>query len=160
MKKTFKDLKFEPHHVNGHEWASLTFDNGFGISVITGPLFYSNGLHDNYEIAMLDKDGNVIYTSITNHDVVGYLSKDEVTEYMSKIQTAQMDIKRSTLWDITHEEYLGESPKEINIPLTPTQEQEELAYKEAMKDIDKQEAKLQAERDSFEQSYIDSLNEE
>jgi hypothetical protein len=62
----------------------MLFKNGYGVSVLRGTLFYSNGV-DTYEVAVL-KDGHITYhTKITN-DVLGHLSKKEVTEVMKKVQ--------------------------------------------------------------------------
>ena len=47
--KTFKDLEFEMHHLLSYvKHAVMEFENGYGISVIFGERFYSNGI-DNYE---------------------------------------------------------------------------------------------------------------
>lgn len=85
--KTFKDLQFNEHSLQG-EFAFLEFDNGCGVSVVTGNMFYSNGTHVDYELAMVNTiTGDLQYHEITNHDVLGYLSKEEVTEVMEKIQS-------------------------------------------------------------------------
>lgn len=90
--KTFKDLKFLPHslseqglsrHSNAKQ-AEMEFENGYGISVIFGSCFYSNGI-DTYEIAVL-YNGSITYSSGIADDVVGYLTARQVTSYMKKIQ--------------------------------------------------------------------------
>lgn len=91
--KTFEDLKFNTHPIaeSGIEkyskakLARETFENGYGVSVILGNIFYSNGI-DSYELAVLFNDGITYNTEITG-DVMGYLSKDEVTEIMLKVQS-------------------------------------------------------------------------
>lgn len=82
--KTFDDLVFELHPLSGI-MAHLFFDNGHGISVVCGSLFYSNGV-DTYEAAVLDKEGNIDYSTPITSDVLPYLTKDEVTEVMKQIQ--------------------------------------------------------------------------
>jgi len=90
--KTFKDLKFENHSVataeierfNGAKQAIENFENGYGVSVLFGSCFYSNGI-DTYEVAILFGESITYNTEITD-DVMGYLSKDEVSEIMAKVQ--------------------------------------------------------------------------
>lgn len=57
-----------------HKRAFLEFDNGFYISVLLGKMYYSNGV-DNYEV----------YSNLEG-ECLGYMSSEEVTEYMIKIQ--------------------------------------------------------------------------
>lgn len=94
--KTFDDLKFEQrdelidtYFSSGNEsQAVLFFKNGYGVSVLFGKAFYSNGVN-NYELAVLkgeEKNNSICYdTNITN-DVLGYLSQQEVTKVMKKVQ--------------------------------------------------------------------------
>lgn len=70
--KTFKDLQFDPHKVGVGTHAQMYFDNGYGVSVVCGELFYSNGI-DTYE------------TDITS-DVLGDQTADEVSEIMRRVQ--------------------------------------------------------------------------
>jgi hypothetical protein len=91
--KTFKDLIFKEHYLSksakdfpsplkeqclNAKQAVMDFPNGYGISVLLGECFYSNGV-DTYEIGVI-KDGALCY------DVIGYLSEDEVSKVMKKIQ--------------------------------------------------------------------------
>lgn len=88
--KTFEDLEFKPHRFTKEATqAIMFFENGYGVSVLFGKPFYSNGINT-YELAVIhrsDKDGVVIKydTGITN-DVLGYIPKEEVTEAMKKVQ--------------------------------------------------------------------------
>ena len=90
--KTFDDLVFEPHPITecgidkykDCKQAVFNFDNGYGVSVIFGTAFYSNGV-DTYELAAL-LDGKLCYPSEIGGDVLGYINKDEITEAMRKIQ--------------------------------------------------------------------------
>ena len=100
--KTFEDLEFEDHAIaisakkieaektdlyeqlkhsldeqKQAKQAVITFDNGIRLSVIIGSIFYSNGV-DTYEAYQLGLDGN---------EPRGYLTKDEVTEYMKELQS-------------------------------------------------------------------------
>jgi len=96
--KTFEDLEFKPHAIaieaentknsDPELWnkldilhdnltathAKMLFTNGNSISVIFGSIFYSNGI-DTYE-AM----------SNTENEPRGYLTKEEVTEFMKELQ--------------------------------------------------------------------------
>lgn len=91
--KTFNDLEFFPHDLSdynpGAEQAKITFDNGYGVSVITGSCFYCSGSHTDYELAVTDSKGSLVYGEITDWDVSGYLSKEEVTELMKKVQALE-----------------------------------------------------------------------
>ena len=86
--KTFKDLEFKPHYLSKynsslHEMykntkqAILTFPNGYGVSVLLGSCFYSNG-KDTYEVMVTYKG--------ESGEVKGYLTEQEVTELMIKTQ--------------------------------------------------------------------------
>lgn len=90
--KTFENLKFEQHSIANSGIATFEnarhaveyFDNEYGISVLFGGCFYSNGI-DTYEVVVLFNNQITYNTDIT-HDVMGYLSANEVTEVMEKIQ--------------------------------------------------------------------------
>lgn len=153
--KEFKDLEFEAMECSKPlERSALKFDNGFGISVITGGYSYSKGLHDLYEIAMLDNTGELVYTEITDYDVVGYLTAEQVTEYMHKIQSAPKDIKTSSLWNVDYEESSDEME---DFPRTEEDEERMAAFEESMKEVDAYEAELLAERDAMEEEHLKSL---
>ena len=82
--KTFKDLEFtDKDHIDGQR-AVLEFDNGYGVSVITGYGAYGNA-ESPYEIAIL-KEGSLCYDTPITNNVIGYNTAEEVTEYMKKIQ--------------------------------------------------------------------------
>jgi len=97
--KTFKDLIFEDHPISvgadnlpisirddykNAKHATITFDNGYGVSVIFGKCFYSNGV-DTYEVAVT-KEGRLCYDTNITSDVIGYASEKKVTEIMKKVQ--------------------------------------------------------------------------
>ena len=94
--KTFKDLEFKEHDVAKSakiaikrgidmsdyvdaKQAKITFDNGKSLSVIFGECFYSNGI-DTYEAMELSSD----------NDPKGYLTEQEVTEYMMFLQSVEI----------------------------------------------------------------------
>ena len=74
----FSELKFI-EHFGGGTIAQHEFEKGYGISVICGRSFYSNGI-DTYEVDILMKNGN-----LENCDVCGYLTIDNVDKLMKKI---------------------------------------------------------------------------
>lgn len=84
--KTFKDIKFEmmDSFYDGVR-SNTMFDNGYGISVVRHRYSYG-GPSGLYEIAVLDKDGEITYSTPITSDVIGYLTPKEVTEIMVRIQ--------------------------------------------------------------------------
>ena len=90
--KTFNDLEFKKHPIadsgieryKNAKHAVMSFDNKYGVSVIFGSCFYSNGI-DNYELAILYNNEITYNTKITN-DVMGHLSEDKVSEIMIEVQ--------------------------------------------------------------------------
>ena len=81
--KKFEDLVFTDHpFIDGAQQAILWFDNGYGVSVLLGARFYSNG-QDTYEVAVMYDDQ---LTYPMEDDVIGFLKADEVTAYMDKVQ--------------------------------------------------------------------------
>ena len=83
--KSFKDLVFETHTTckDGTQ-ARLDFDNGYGVSVITGSMFYTDakGL---YEVAVMH-NGKLCYDTPITEDVIGHLDRKEVEEVMTQVQ--------------------------------------------------------------------------
>jgi len=87
--KKFEDLEFEKlsdePYMSGVR-SRMMFENGFGVSVVSHTFSYG-GKDGLFEIAVLDKKGDITYdTSVTN-DVIGYLNPDEVTEIMKQVQS-------------------------------------------------------------------------
>jgi hypothetical protein len=83
--KTFKDLKFKQHPSADGIISRITFDNGYGASVVRHE--YSYGGKDGlYEVAVLDSDGELCYDTPVTNDVIGYLRDIDVTDVMEKIQ--------------------------------------------------------------------------
>lgn len=100
--KTFKDLKFKPHGLakdayilpafsrdryGNAKQAVMEFENDYGVSVLMGECFYSNGV-DTYELGVLYEGGLTYNTDITD-DVIGYITEEEVTEIMKRVQDIQ-----------------------------------------------------------------------
>ena len=83
--KTFKDLKFKQHPSADGIISRITFENGYGASVVRHE--YSYGGKDGlYELAVLDSDGELCYDTPITNDVIGYLRDIDVTDVMEKIQ--------------------------------------------------------------------------
>ncbi len=83
--KTFKDLEFKEldSFYNGVQ-CIVNFKNGYGASIVKHDYSYG-GKEGLYELAVLKSDGIVYDTPITD-DVLGYLTTNEVTEILIKIQ--------------------------------------------------------------------------
>lgn len=78
-------LEFTDHPAGlGGTMARIRFPNGYGASVITGFLFYTDSKHP-YEVAVLDADGKVCYDTPITDDVVGHCTQDDVEELLDKI---------------------------------------------------------------------------
>lgn len=90
--KTFDDLVWEKHPItrcyterySNCKYSRLIFKNGYGVSILFGKPFYSNGL-DSYELAVIH-NGSLTYNTNITDDVLGYISKEKVTEAMLKVQ--------------------------------------------------------------------------
>ena len=86
--KKFQDLPFFP--INDAPFmvgkkARMHFENGYGVSVVSHS--YSYGGRDGlFEIAVLDKDGNLTYDTPVTNDVIGYLTEEDVTDVMKQVQ--------------------------------------------------------------------------
>ena len=83
--KEFIDLEFRDKGYMDGKLASMEFPNGYGISVVSGYGAYSNA-ESPYEIAVL-YGGEICYDTEITSDVIGYLTSEEVTEYMNQIQS-------------------------------------------------------------------------
>lgn len=116
--KTFKDLEFKPHGNRGVDFldefvditliqdetkisgeavqARLDFDNGYGVSVLTGSSFFHIDEDGPYEMALF-KNGHIHYIRDTDdktfEDVVDYCDEEEITHLMKVIQEMPKDTK-------------------------------------------------------------------
>ena len=104
---TFRALRFYPHELSAKSslpismpslgstsmalatQAQYNFKNGFGVSVLCGSLFYSNGI-DTYELAVT-RDGTITYNTQVTNDVMGYLTRAEVSMIMVEVQKLPKD---------------------------------------------------------------------
>lgn len=85
--KTFNDLPFESidtEFLVGKK-ARMTFDNGYGVSVVRHNMSYG-GRDGLYEMAVL-YDNDIHYDNpVAGGDVIGHLTEEEVTDLMKKVQ--------------------------------------------------------------------------
>ena len=90
--KTFNDLEFIDHPM-GAEYGGIisriSFDNGYGASVVKGPMSYG-GDRGLYELAVLDSNGDLTYDTPVTNDVEGYLSEEDVTKLLEQIQNLEV----------------------------------------------------------------------
>ncbi len=82
--KTFKDIEFNDTPLFNGVRSNTEFENGYGVSVIRNDNSYG-GEQGLYELAVL-KEGEIVYDTPITDDVLGYLTPEEVTQYMIKIQ--------------------------------------------------------------------------
>lgn len=88
--KTFDDLNFQPHaHAKDMGvQASMTFDNGYSISVVAndegGDCFYGNYPHT-FEIAVFNQRGDFVPLQ-PHDDVLGWQDSLQVSKLMSQFQ--------------------------------------------------------------------------
>lgn len=60
------------------------FDNGYGASVVKHDFSYG-GKKGLYEIAVLDKEGDLCYDTPITEDVIGHLTMGEVENILAEI---------------------------------------------------------------------------
>lgn len=83
--KTFNDIDFVSYeHIDG-VGGRIVFDNGYGASVVCHNYSYG-GKKGLYELAVLDKDGNLTYDTPVSDSVIGNLTPEEVTDILIQIQ--------------------------------------------------------------------------
>jgi len=64
--------------------AKMFFDNGYGVSVITG-----TAAHDNYEVAIIrgtNKHFNICYDTPISDEVIACSTKQDVSKIMKQVQ--------------------------------------------------------------------------
>jgi hypothetical protein len=95
--KIFKDLEFVPteEFLNGIK-TTLHFDNEYGISVVRHKYSYGSGL-DLYEMAIMNKDNDIVYDTPVTNDVLGYLTENDVSNYMIKVQRLEKKVDSTSL---------------------------------------------------------------
>lgn len=90
--KTFDDLHFTDRtEFRGTSYegktakqATMDFPNGYGVSVLLGDMWYSNGI-DTYELAVM-YEGSITYNTPVTDNVLGYITATQVSEAMKQIQ--------------------------------------------------------------------------
>ncbi len=86
--KTFDDLNFETHgnlFSGFDQQATMYFDNGYGVSVITGGNAYTDEDHP-YEVAVMLEGVGLTYDTPITDDVIGHCNKDNITDIMRQVQ--------------------------------------------------------------------------
>ena len=86
---TFEDLKFNPTQINSGIQAIVKFENNYGASVVKHRFSYG-GAHELYELAVIEYDESgdwdICYDTPITNDVLGYLTEDNVTDYLTQIE--------------------------------------------------------------------------
>ena len=99
----FDDLKWTLIYISRGEdnkpleWnarAYVSFDNGFYVSILNG--LYSVGDVDEYELAIMDKDG-ICYDTPLSDDIIGHLTKEDVEKWLKDV--SQLDYNDRRLMD-------------------------------------------------------------
>ena len=91
--KKFDDIVMKPHSMGDGFQGLMFFPNGYGVSVVRFKFNNRYGSYTNndkqWELAVLFGDENgwdITYNTPITDNVIGYLSSDEVTKIMEKIQ--------------------------------------------------------------------------
>lgn len=79
------------------EYYQVDFENGYGVSIIRHEYSYG-GPQGLWEIGILHQ-GKLCYKSGISEDVIGYLTEEQVTEYLDQI--AQLTVNN----ECTHSNY-------------------------------------------------------
>ena len=83
----FSNLKFQEFHESAIQ-ALVFFNNGFGASVLKSNFSYG-GKRGLYELAVIcgnQDDWAITYKTPITGDVLGYLSEEDVEEYLNQIE--------------------------------------------------------------------------
>jgi hypothetical protein len=80
-----KDLDFHVHSAGlGGTHALIKFPNGYGASVVTGEMYYTDPDHP-YEVAVFHK-GELCYDTPLTDDVLGHQTEEDVDEILRQIE--------------------------------------------------------------------------
>ena len=86
---TFQDLKFIQNQSNNGIQAIVKFENNYGASVIKSDYSYG-GKQGLYELAVIKYDErglwDICYDTPITDDVLGFLTEDNVTDYLIQIE--------------------------------------------------------------------------
>lgn len=85
MNKTYEKYLVKDIQKHGGIQKIYKFENGLGASVICNPYSYG-GEKGFYELAVLDENGNLDYTTPITNDVIGWLTWEEVIELLRQIK--------------------------------------------------------------------------
>lgn len=84
----FADLDFKTHPLGlGGVQATVNFSNGYGASVVRSEVSYG-GLNGKWELAVF-KDGEVTFDTPITDEVLGWLTKGQVTKYLRAIEALE-----------------------------------------------------------------------
>ena len=79
------DLNFEAHPLcSGGTQAKHTFPNGYGVSILTGSMFYTS-LSKPYEVAVT-KNGDICYDTPITDRVLGRQTATDVEDVMRRVE--------------------------------------------------------------------------
>lgn len=78
------EIEFEDHPSSPGERAVVKFPNGYSASIIQGGPFYTTD--GTYEIAVIDPQNAITYTTPITDDVLGYLTEGEANQALSDIE--------------------------------------------------------------------------
>lgn len=84
----FDDLEFKKKRFGEGIQALIFFNNGYGASIIQGGIAYTSN-DEEYELAVLrgnKDDWKLCYTTPITDDVIGHLTKNDITRYLNKIE--------------------------------------------------------------------------
>ena len=71
-------------NLNGGEQYIYKFPNGYGASVIRSRMSYGGGA-GNFELAVLDADGHLDYSTPVTDDVIGHIAPDELDDVLDQV---------------------------------------------------------------------------
>ena len=95
--KVFKDLEFKSNKFSGSIGATMTFDNGFEISVQAGAFNYSTPKEDlkspddfaSFEVAIFGPNGKFVtknFVPDAHDDVLGWQDRGQINALMLLVQ--------------------------------------------------------------------------
>ena len=81
--KKFEDLQFREHSIYKGLQATMTFNNGYGVSVVK--FIGTYGFPNLWEVAIIYK-GSIAYNTHIADSVLGHLTEQDVTSVMKQVQ--------------------------------------------------------------------------
>ena len=84
MKVTELNHQIHPAGVGGTQ-ARIEFSNGYGASVVSGPLCFTNN-EQPWEIAIIDSAGYILYDTPITSGVCDYLTNEEANKILAQIE--------------------------------------------------------------------------